>query len=110
MGAVMNDAKPGPSDFTLIQFTLGLGADGRPLQHATACGSLASIEAAFASARRLAGQEVERLRAAGFAGTETRKVELIDTEWGYDIRRGWLTVTRLWVHDAAATRPIAAGS
>jgi hypothetical protein len=53
---------------------------------------------------------VERLRAAGFAGTETRKVELIDTEWGYDIRRGWLTVTRLWVHDAAATRPIAAGS
>jgi hypothetical protein len=105
----MNKAKPTPGDFSLMQFSLGLGADGRPIQHVTACGSFASIELVFASARRLADREVERLLATGSAGTEARQVELIDTEWGYDIRRGWLTVTRFWVHDAAATQPLLAG-
>ena len=37
-------------------------------------------------------------------------VELIDTEWGYDLHIGWLIVTRFWVHDASATQPLLAES
>jgi hypothetical protein len=33
-------------------------------------------------------------------------VQLVDTEWGYDLRFGWLVVTRFWVHDASATQPL----
>jgi hypothetical protein len=106
----MSTAKPDSSDFTLIQFSLGLGADGRPLQHVTARGSFVSIEAALAAARRLAGREVERLRATRPGGRENRLVELLDTEWGYDIRNSWVTVTRFWVHDAAATQLLLAES
>jgi hypothetical protein len=98
----MNKAKSDPGDFSLMQFSLGLGPAGRPLQHVTVCGSFVSVEEVFASARRLAAREVERLLAGSFAGTEARQVEVIDTEWGYDIRCGWLTVTRFWVHDASA--------
>ena len=106
----MNKAKPDPRDFSLMQFSLDLGADGRPLQHVTVCGSFASVEEVFASARRLAAREVERLLGGSCAGAEAGQVELIDTEWGYDIRRGWLTVTRFWVHDAAATQSLLAES
>ena len=35
-------------------------------------------------------------------------MDLVDTEWGYDLRRGWLTVTRFWVHDATADQPLLA--
>ena len=41
---------------------------------------------------------------------DVRLVELLDTEWGYDVRHRWLTVTRFWVHDAAATQPLVAES
>jgi hypothetical protein len=76
----------------------------------TVCGSHASVEEVFASARRLAGLELERLLALNSTEPEARPFELLDTEWGYDVRRGWLTVTRFWVHDTAATQPLVAES
>lgn len=105
----MKNAKQGPRDFSLMQFSLGLGEDGRPLQHVAVCGSFASVEEAFASARDLALREFERLAAANPPGPDGNPFELLDTEWGYDLRRGWLTVTRFWVHDAAATEPLRVG-
>jgi len=93
-----------------MQFSLGVGADGRPLQHVTSCGSFASVEDAFASAREFAEQETAHLRAVHAAAGEAKPVEMVDTEWGYDIRRGWLTVTRFWVHDVSATTLLQAES
>ena len=73
-------------------------------------GSFASVEDAFGTARRFAYQETDRLKAIEVKpADEPRPVELIDTEWGYDIRQGWLVVTRYWVHDATASCPIAIG-
>jgi hypothetical protein len=99
----MNTPKPEAHDFSLMQFSLGLGADGRPLQHVTSCGSFASVEAAFATAREFAEQELAKVSSINSASAEKKPVEMVDTEWGYDIRRGWLTVTRFWVHDVGAT-------
>ena len=39
-------------------------------------------------------------------GAEPKSVELIDTEWGYDIRCDWLVVMRYWVHDCAVKAPL----
>jgi hypothetical protein len=106
---VMNTDKPDARDFSVIQFSLTVGGDGRPLQQAVPCGSFASVEDAFGTARKLADEEAERLEAIKSEETETgekKLVELIDTEWGYDLRIGWLIVTRFWVHDAGATQPL----
>jgi hypothetical protein len=103
----MNTQKTGLGDFSVLQFSLTMGEDGRPFQRMTPLGTFFSVETAFALARRAAEKEKTRLQEAlGEAGAEV--VELLDTEWGYDVRRGWLTATRLWVHDAGATRPVVA--
>jgi hypothetical protein len=108
-GFVMNTGKPDARDFTVIQFTLTVGGDGRPLQQAVPHGSFASVEEAFAVARKHAGEEAARLEAIRSDETgagEPKLVELVDTEWGYDLRIGWLIVTRFWVHDAGAAQPL----
>ena len=85
----MNSDKPDTRDFSVIQFAM--------------------VEEAFEVARKLADEEAERLEqiksdSAGLG--EPKLVQLIDTEWGYDLRIGWLIVTRFWVHDASATQPL----
>jgi hypothetical protein len=106
----MSTAKSDLRDFSVFQFSLGLGPDGRPRQQVTLRGSFVSVGDAFDSARRLAYEEADRLKAAeSKAAEKPRLVDLIDTEWGYDIRSSWLVVTRFWVHDAAASCPIAVG-
>ena len=105
----MNHGKPDTRDFSVIQFSLAVGDDGRPLQRAVPCGSFASVEEAFDLARKLAGEEVGRLEAiksGETAASAPRRVQLVDTEWGYDLHFGWLVVTRFWVHDASATQPL----
>ena len=105
--SVMNTGKPDARDFSVIQFTLTIGDDGRPMQRAVPHGSFASPEEAFDLARKLACEEAERLEAIKAEGAdEPRLVQLVDTEWGYDLRFGWLVVTRFWVHDASATQPL----
>ena len=105
----MNTGKPDARDFSVIQFSLTVGDDGRPMQRAVPCGSFALVEEAFDVARKLASEEAERLEAIRSEGTgEQRLVQLIDTEWGYDLRFGWLIVTRFWVHDARAIEPLLA--
>jgi hypothetical protein len=103
----MSNAKSDPRDFSVVQFSLGVGPAGRPLQQAVLCESSVSVEEAFDCARRRAYEEVERLKAfSSEPGAEPRPVELIDTEWGYDIRFGSLVVTRYWVHDCSVRAPL----
>jgi hypothetical protein len=112
-GFVMNTGKPDAHDFSVIQFSLTVGGGGRPLQQAVPCGAFASVEEAFDVARKLADDEAKRLEAIKSEEVETgekKLVELIDTEWGYDLHIGWLIVTRFWVHDASATQPLLAES
>jgi hypothetical protein len=110
---VMNSDKPDPKDFSVIQFSLTIGSDGRPLQQAVPCGSFVLVEEAFEVARKLAEEEAARLEQLKSEDTETggpKLVQLVDTEWGYDLRFGWLIVTRFWVHDASAFQPLLAES
>lgn len=87
------------TSFSLLQFSLEVGADGRPTQKTTSRGDFPTIEQAFSVARSLAELERgHRERSASMAGA-VRTIELLDTEWGYDVRQDWLVVTRLWVHD-----------
>ena len=103
----MSNAKSDPRDFSVVQFSLDVGPAGLPLQRAVLCESSVSVEEAFSSARRLAEEEAGRLKAVNSdTDGEPRPVELIDTEWGYDIRCAWLVVTRFWVHDSAARIPL----
>lgn len=77
-----------------MQFSLDTNAAGQLSQKSQLCGSFRSIEDAFDNARRLAAEKWVNLPKGGSAG-----VSLVDTEWGYDLRRGHLTVHRFWVHD-----------
>ena len=87
------------SSFAVLQFSLETGADGRPTQKTTTRGAFASIEQAFSVARSLAELERGHLeRSASIAGA-VREIELIVTEWGYDLRQDWLVSMRFWVHD-----------
>jgi hypothetical protein len=87
------------SSFSVLQFSLETGSDGRPTQKTTARGDYASIEQAFSVARSLAELERGHLeRSASMAGA-VREIELVDTEWGYDLRQDWLVTMRFWVHD-----------
>jgi hypothetical protein len=105
----MNSPKPASRDYLVFQLSLGLGEDGRPVQYAAPRGAFDSVEPALDLARELAVREFERLQALADGKTENKPVELIDTEWGYDLRRGWLTIARFWVHDTSADRPLPAG-
>jgi len=90
---------PDASTFAVLQFSLEMGADGRPTQKTTARGDFGSIEQAFSVARSLAELERGRMeRSASMAGA-VRSIEMVDTEWGYDLRQDWLVTTRFWVHD-----------
>lgn len=87
------------TSFAVLQFSLEVGTDGRPTQKTTARGDFGSIEQAFSVARSLAELERGRMeRTASIAGT-VRAIEMVDTEWGYDLRQDWLVTTRFWVHD-----------
>ena len=104
----MNSPKPASRDYLVFQLSLGLAEDGQPVQYAAPRGAFESVEPAFELARELAVQEAGRLAESAEGEAEPRPVELIDTEWGYDLRRGWLTVARFWVHDASASQPLPA--
>ena len=105
----MNSPKPTARGYLVFELSLGLGENGQPVQYAAPRGAFDSVEPAFDLARELAVQEVGRLAAPADGEAGGRPVELVDTEWGYDLRRGWLTVSRFWVHDASADQPLPAG-
>jgi len=93
---------PGESNpsYTVIQFSLETGPDRTPTQRTKNWGSHACVEAAFVNARCLANLTMQRLRRDRPAEVPA----LVDTEWGYDLRLGPLTVDRFWVHENTAGR------
>lgn len=83
--------------FLVMQFSLGTDSTGQPAQKSRLCGSYRSVEEAFDCARQLAAEKWCSLPEGDAANAK-----LVDTEWGYDLRCGHLTVHRFWVHDKAA--------
>jgi len=94
--------------FAVLQFSIEMDAGGLNRQDSFSYGVFASVEEAFEMARRLAVREFIRIRQharemASESAHPVDAVELVDTEWGYDLRRGCLVVTRFWVHERPAT-------
>jgi hypothetical protein len=58
------------------------------------------VEDAFAVARQEAERDLARRRSEQTQPFAT-VIELLDTEWGYDVRQDFLVVSRYWVHDRA---------
>lgn len=87
--------------YTVIQFSLETGTNGQPTQRSSNCGSFSSVEEAFAHARTNAAQAWSRL--VTVSASHIERPSLVDTEWGYDLRLGPLTVERFWVHDHRPT-------
>lgn len=83
----------------MLNFSLEEGEDGRPVQRTESCGTFLEVERAFAVARERARAELVELQSQ--AEADGAPYELIDTEWGYDLRQEHLIVSRFWVHDRA---------
>jgi len=86
----------------VLRFGLQRAADGTCTQNVQQCGVFSSVESAFSTARLEALREWQEACNSGALdspATKIRKIEIKDTEWGYDLKQGHLTVARFWVHD-----------
>lgn len=91
---------PAKGAYAVLNFSLVQGEDGRPGQRTARCGTFAEVEDAFAVARQEAERDLARRRSEQTQPFAT-VIELLDTEWGYDVRQDFLVVSRYWVHDRA---------
>jgi hypothetical protein len=82
--------------FAVLNFALTRNAEGAISQRTVSCGSFAGIERAFMVARAAATEEMKRRMSEP---ASSHHLELIDTEWGYDLHQDDLVVSRYWVHD-----------
>ena len=83
----------------MLNFSLTREENGTPTQRPASCGTFLEVERAFAVAREEAERELMRRRA--LPKSPATVIELMDTEWGYDLRQDFLVVSRYWVHDRA---------
>jgi hypothetical protein len=99
-----------PEEFSVLRFSLKTDDAGRPTQNVEDCGLFDSVENAFLAARQNALQVWRALWDERNATNpdSTAKIELLDTEWGYDLRVDCLVVTRFWVHDRTRLDPVGA--
>lgn len=105
----MNDTPFGPEEYAVLHFSLVPTEEGKPMQKTQACGVYRTIEEAFVSARLLAVREWQRLRSLASAGTNSGNPasvnwQVIDTEFGYDLKRDTLVVSRFWIHARAISQ------
>lgn len=82
--------------FAVLNFSLTRDENGGITQRTASCGTFNEVERAFTVARAAAVRELARRRAQIEAPCV---LELLDTEWGYDLREDTLVVSRYWVHD-----------
>lgn len=98
-------------EFSVLRFTLKSDAAGQPTQKVEDHGVFASVESAFMAARL---QALQAWRALSDQRRATpgppSKIELVDTEWGYDLRVDFLVVMRFWVHDRTRLDPVGASA
>jgi hypothetical protein len=83
--------------FVLLHLTLARREDGQPTQRTATCGTFGAVEEAFSAAREEASRELLWRRSQ----SNDEPVELLDTEWGYDLRQNLMTISRYWVYDRA---------
>ena len=102
---------PPPEEFSVLRFSLLTDAAGRATQKVQDCGMFDSVESAFMAAR-LQGLQAWRTISDERRATPgpPSKIELIDTEWGYDLRVNFLVVARFWVHDRTRLDPVGASA
>lgn len=95
----------GPEEYSLLHFSLAPSEAGGFVQKTETCGVYQSIEEAFVSARLQAVRERQRLRTMAVASAENMTPsitwQIVDTEFGYDLKRDHLVVSRFWVHSRA---------
>lgn len=101
-GMEKNHAKFTSGSFAVLQLSLMPTRDGQPSPHSRPCGVFATIEEAFVSARLFAGREWARLQHVEQANPASLPLEIVDTEWGYDLRQGHAILARVWVHEREA--------
>jgi hypothetical protein len=102
----MNATPFDPEEYAVLHFSLIPTEEGKPMQKTQACGVYRTIEEAFISARLLAVREWQRLRSLASAGTvapSSVNWQVIDTEFGYDLKRDTLVVSRFWIHARAVS-------
>lgn len=88
------------SGYSVMRFTIEKMADGTCMQKVLQLGDFPNIETAFNTARNEAIRELnEACRSEVTVGPSVRKVQLKDTEWGYELKREHQIVARYWVHD-----------
>jgi hypothetical protein len=86
--------------FSVMRFTIEKMEDGTSMQKVLQLGDFPSVETAFSTARSEALRELgEACRAESFFMPSVRKIQLKDTEWGYELKREHQIVARYWVHD-----------
>jgi len=100
----MNNAFPTPQSeiYSVFEFALTTLHHDTPRQSVQNLGEFISIEDAFAAALAKARQEAALL-ASVFASLSRGEsgeasITLLATEWGYDIRHEYQTITRFWIH------------
>ena len=103
--AEMSTSPFGPEEYSLLHFSLSPAEAGGFVQKTETCGVYQSIEEAFVAARLQAVRERQRLRAMAVAAAENMTPfinwQIVDTEFGYDLKRDHLVVSRFWVHARA---------
>jgi len=83
-----------------MRFGLMRAQDGSCTQQVKQCGKFDSAESALNTARYEAIREwQEACKTQDEIVPKVRKIEIKDTEWGYDLKHDHLVVTRYWVHD-----------
>jgi hypothetical protein len=96
-----------PEEFSVLHFSLIPSDEGTPTQHTQTCGVYRTVEEAFVAARLLAVREWQRLRSLASTGVQQDSAQVqwqvIDTEFGYDLKRDCLVVSRFWIHAKAVT-------
>ncbi len=100
----MSEALFPNEEYTVMHFTLIPSEEGKPMQKSQVCGVYKSVEEAFLTARLLAVREWQRLRSlatttsTGAAPAAPSTWQVIDTEFGYDLKRDHLVVARFWIY------------
>ena len=90
------NSKPG---FSVLRFALQEAEDGKLTQQVSRCGEFTNVETAFETARTEALREWQAALNTTDGHGQIQEIRLKDTEWGYELKRDHLVVTRFWVHD-----------
>jgi len=86
--------------YSVLRFGLQRAQDGSCTQNVQQRGKFLSVEKAFCKARSEAIREwQEACKTQAETTPKILKIEIKDTEWGYDLKHDHLVVARFWVHD-----------